>query len=67
MAEGAEGAASPEYVQKNLEESHNLDAVEVHVIKRKAEFASSVETPYIELWRIFSEYTSPSSRPTRLA
>ncbi|XP_038106669.1 uncharacterized protein LOC119766290 [Culex quinquefasciatus] len=40
-------SASPELVKKNLKESQNLDAVEVHAIKRKGEFASSEETPYI--------------------
>ncbi|XP_038115562.1 uncharacterized protein LOC119768738 [Culex quinquefasciatus] len=39
--------ASPEFVKKKLKESHNLDAVEVNAIKRKGEFASSAETPYV--------------------
>ncbi|EDS39698.1 conserved hypothetical protein [Culex quinquefasciatus] len=38
--------ASPEFVKQKLKKSHNLDAVEVHAIKRKGEFASSA-TPYI--------------------
>lgn len=42
-------STSPENVKKNLKGSHNLDAVEVHAIKRKGEFASSEEkkNPYI--------------------